>query len=121
MGAGISMSDSTAPSDSARVKSRVAATKRRARAGSRNSMLSIELRGGEERARRFAAATRLFILAESLGAVESLIELPAPMTHASVAESPLAVPDGLLRLSVGIEAVEDLRADLETAFAASAS
>ncbi len=85
------------------------------------AMLSIELRGGEERARRFAAATRLFILAESLGAVESLIELPAPMTHASVAESPLAVPGGLLRLSVGIEAVEDLRADLEAAFAASAS
>ena len=51
--------------------------------------------GGEERARRFAAATRLFTLAESLGAVESLIELPAPMTHASVAESPLAVSPAL--------------------------
>src|SRR5688500_17932555 len=85
------------------------------------AMLSIELRDGEERARRFGAATRLFTLAESLGAVESLIELPAPMTHASVAESPLAVPPALLRLSVGIENVEDLRADLESAFAASAS
>ena len=85
------------------------------------AMLSFELRDGEERARRLAGATRLFTLAESLGAVESLIELPAPMTHASVAESPLAVPSGLVRLSVGIEAVDDLRADLEAAFAASAA
>ena len=85
------------------------------------AMLSFELRDGEERARRLAGATRLFTLAESLGAVESLIELPAPMTHASVAESPLAVPPGLVRLSVGIEAVDDLRADLEAAFAASAA
>ena len=84
------------------------------------AMLSMELRDGEGRARRFAAATRLFTLAESLGAVESLIELPAPMTHASVSESPLAVPGGLIRLSVGIENVEDLRADLDSAFAASA-
>jgi cystathionine gamma-synthase len=59
-------------------------------------------------------------LAESLGAVESLIELPAPMTHASVADSPLAVPASLVRLSVGIENVDDLRADLEAAFGASA-
>ena len=65
------------------------------------AMLSIELRGGEDQAKRFAGATRLFTLAESLGAVESLIEVPAPMTHASVAESPLAVPGGLVRLSVG--------------------
>ena len=85
------------------------------------AMLSFQLRDGEERARRFAAATRLFTLAESLGAVESLIELPAPMTHASVAESPLAVSPALVRLSVGIEHVEDLRADLEQAFAASAT
>lgn len=84
------------------------------------AMLSFELRDGEERARKFAAATRLFTLAESLGAVESLIELPAPMTHASVADSPLAVPAGLVRLSVGIEAADDLRADLEAALAASA-
>ena len=82
------------------------------------AMLSIELRGGEESARAFAGATTLFTLAESLGAVESLIEVPAPMTHASVADSPLAVPPSLVRLSVGIEAVEDLRADLELGFAA---
>ena len=82
------------------------------------AMLSFELHGDEDRARRFVAATRLFTLAESLGAVESLIELPAPMTHASVAGSPLAVPPTLVRLSVGIEAVEDLRSDLEQAFAA---
>ena len=85
------------------------------------AMLSFELRDGEERARRFAAATRLFTLAESLGAVESLIELPGPMTHASVAESPLAVSGGLVRLSVGIENVDDLRADLEAAFGTSVS
>ena len=83
------------------------------------AMLSIDL-SDEERARRFVGATRLFTLAESLGAVESLIELPAPMTHASVAESPLAVSPALARLSVGIENVDDLRADLEQAFAASA-
>ena len=83
------------------------------------AMLSVELRGGEDAARRFAGATRLFTLAESLGAVESLIEVPAPMTHASVSGSPLAVPPSLVRLSVGIEAVEDLRADLEQAFAGS--
>jgi len=84
------------------------------------AMLSFEVRGGEEAARRLAGATRLFTLAESLGAVESLIELPAPMTHASVADSPLAVPPNLVRLSVGIENVDDLRADLETALAAAA-
>jgi cystathionine gamma-synthase len=85
------------------------------------AMLSFEHAGGDEVARRFAAATRLFTLAESLGAVESLIELPAPMTHASVADSPLAVPASLVRLSVGIENVDDLRGDLEAAFGASAS
>ena len=80
------------------------------------AMLSFELRGAEEAARRFVGATRLFTLAESLGAVESLIELPAAMTHASVAGSPLEVPGGLVRLSVGIESVEDLVADLAAAF-----
>jgi cystathionine gamma-synthase len=80
------------------------------------AMLSFEMTGGEEAARRFAAATRLFTLAESLGAVESLIELPAPMTHASVAESSLAVPPSLVRLSVGIEYADDLQSDLEAAF-----
>jgi cystathionine gamma-synthase len=85
------------------------------------AMLSFELHGGEDQARALAGATRLFTLAESLGAVESLIEVPAPMTHASVAESPLAVPPSLVRLSVGIEALEDLRSDLEAAFHTSAS
>jgi len=77
--------------------------------------------GGAARARAIAGCTRLFTLAESLGAVESLIELPAGMTHKSVAETPLAVPAALIRLSVGIENVDDLVADLEAAFAASAS
>jgi cystathionine gamma-synthase len=81
------------------------------------AMLSVELNDGVD-ARRFVASTRLFTLAESLGAVESLIEMPGPMTHASVAESSLAVPADLIRLSVGIEWVDDLRADLEGAFAA---
>ena len=70
-----------------------------------------------EAAKRVAAATRLFTLAESLGAVESLIEHPGAMTHASVAGSPLEVPDDLLRLSVGIESAADLVADLEQALA----
>jgi len=82
------------------------------------AMVSFELEADLETAKRFVAATRLFTLAESLGAVESLIELPAAMTHASVAGSPLAVPDGLVRLSVGIEAADDLIADLESAFRA---
>ena len=79
------------------------------------AMLSFELAGGEPAARLLAESTRLFTLAESLGAVESLIELPAVMTHLSVAGSPLEVPAGLVRLSVGIEAVEDLIADLGAA------
>jgi cystathionine gamma-synthase len=85
------------------------------------AMLSFEMSGGEEAARRFAAATRLFTLAESLGAVESLIELPAPMTHASVAESALAVSPSLVRLSVGIENADDLQSDLEAAFRSAGS
>ena len=78
-------------------------------------MVSFTVRGGGEAARRVAAATELFTLAESLGAVESLIEHPGVMTHASVAGSPLEVPDDLLRLSVGIESSADLIADLEQA------
>ena len=70
------------------------------------------LRGGEAAARVVARETKLFTLAESLGGVESLIELPAPMTHASVADSPLAVDPALVRLSVGIENADDLIADL---------
>ncbi|MDQ3880219.1 MAG: cystathionine gamma-synthase [Chloroflexota bacterium] len=79
------------------------------------AIVSFEVDGGEDEARRVAAATRVFTLAESLGAVESLIEVPAAMTHASVSDTPLAVPGGLIRLSVGIEHVDDLIADLDAA------
>ena len=75
-------------------------------------MVSFTLRDGEGAARRVAAGTELFTLAESLGAVESLIEHPGAMTHASAAGSPLEVPDNLVRLSVGIEHASDLVADL---------
>jgi len=78
-------------------------------------MVSFTLRGGEDAAVRVAAATELFTLAESLGAVESLIEHPGRMTHASAAGSPLEVPANLVRLSVGIETTADLVADLEQA------
>ena len=78
-------------------------------------MVSFTLKGGSEAALRVAAATTLFTLAESLGAVESLIEHPGQMTHASAAGSPLEVPDNLLRLSVGIESAADLVADLAQA------
>jgi cystathionine gamma-synthase len=82
-------------------------------------MVSFTLHGGAESAKRVAGATRLFTLAESLGAVESLIEHPADMTHASVTGSPLEVPPNLIRLSVGIESAADLVADLEQALDAS--
>jgi cystathionine gamma-synthase len=78
-------------------------------------MVSVILAGGEGAALQVAAATRLFTLAESLGAVESLIEHPHRMTHASVAGTSLAVDPGLLRLSVGLESVADLLADLRQA------
>jgi cystathionine gamma-synthase len=78
-------------------------------------MVSFTLSGGEAAARRVAAATTVFTLAESLGAVESLIEHPGAMTHASAAGSPLEVPHDLVRLSVGIEHSTDLVADLEQA------
>jgi cystathionine gamma-synthase len=80
-------------------------------------MVSFVMAGGERAALDVVGRTRLFTLAESLGAVESLIEHPAEMTHASVAGSPLAVDPGLVRLSVGIESVDDLVADLEQALA----
>ncbi len=80
-------------------------------------MLSFRLRGGEEAALRVCERARLFTLAESLGGVESLIEHPHRMTHASAAGSPLEVPGDLVRLSVGIEDVADLLADLEQALA----
>jgi cystathionine gamma-synthase len=78
-------------------------------------MVSFTCHGGEAAALRVAASTKLFALAESLGAVESLIEHPARMTHASAAESPLAVDPALIRLSVGIEAASDLVDDLKQA------
>ncbi len=78
-------------------------------------MVSFTVKAGEAAARRIAAATELFTLAESLGAVESLIEHPGAMTHASAAGSPLEVPDNLVRLSVGIEHASDLVADLAQA------
>jgi cystathionine beta-lyase/cystathionine gamma-synthase len=79
-------------------------------------MLSFELKsGGEAAAKRAAARTRLFALAESLGGVESLIEVPLAMTHGSVKGTKLAPPAGLIRLSVGIENVDDLIADLARA------
>ena len=78
-------------------------------------MVSIRLKDGNEAALATCSRANLFTLAESLGGVESLIELPATMTHASVALSELAVPDDLIRLSVGLESVEDLISDLEQA------
>ena len=69
----------------------------------------------DEEAVELVARTKLFALAESLGGVESLIEHPARMTHASTADAPFAPPGNLVRLSVGIESAEDLLADLEAA------
>jgi cystathionine beta-lyase/cystathionine gamma-synthase len=83
-----------------------------------SGMVSFIAKGGEAAARRIVARTKLFTLAESLGGVESLIELPAAMTHASVAGSSLEVPGGLVRLSVGIEDLSDLIDDLQQALAA---
>jgi cystathionine gamma-synthase len=83
-------------------------------------MVSFTVAGGREAALRVCAATEIFTLAESLGGVESLIEHPAAMTHASVAGSALEVPDDLVRLSVGIEDVEDLAEDLRQALKAAA-
>lgn len=80
-------------------------------------MLSFELAAGEEAALSVAAATSIWRLAESLGGVESLIEHPGRMTHATLADSPFEVPGGLIRLSTGIESVGDLISDLEGAFA----
>ena len=78
-------------------------------------MISIRLAGGASAARQLCTRTGIFILAESLGGVESLIEHPGAMTHASTAGSQLEVPDDLVRLSVGIEDVADLIGDLEQA------
>jgi cystathionine gamma-synthase len=78
-------------------------------------MVSFTVRGGESQALAVAKSTSVFTLAESLGAVESLIEHPARMTHATLAGSSLAIDPALLRLSVGIENIDDLVADLRAA------
>ncbi len=78
-------------------------------------MVSFVVAGGSEAAAEVVARTQLFTLAESLGAVESLIEQPSVMTHLSVAGSPLAVDPALIRLSVGLETIADLVADLDQA------
>jgi cystathionine beta-lyase/cystathionine gamma-synthase len=80
-------------------------------------MVSFLLDGDEAAAREVVSRTEVFLLAESLGAVESLIEHPHSMTHASTADSHIATPPNLIRLSVGIEHIEDLLADLEQALA----
>jgi cystathionine gamma-synthase len=80
-------------------------------------MVSFTVRGGYDAARRFVQSTRVFTLAESLGGVESLIEHPGEMTHASMAGSGFEVADNLIRLSVGIENVADLIEDIEQALA----
>jgi cystathionine gamma-synthase len=79
------------------------------------------LAGSEEEAVELVARTKIWTLAESLGGVESLIEHPAQMTHASTADSPFPIPKNLIRLSVGIESVDDLIADLEAALVRSAA
>ena len=80
-------------------------------------MISIVMKGGREAAIRMAESTKIFALAESLGGVESLIEVPAAMTHLSTSGSQIAVDPGLVRLSVGLENKEDLLKDLEQALA----
>lgn len=79
-------------------------------------MVSVQFKGGESAARKIAESTKLFTLAESLGGIESLMNYPSEMTHASVKGTELAVPVNLLRLSVGIEDPADLIEDLEKAF-----
>jgi cystathionine beta-lyase/cystathionine gamma-synthase len=93
---------------------------RRQMVGGFGGMLSFEVTGGVEAAREVARRTRLFTLAESLGGVESLIELPALMTHASLPaerRADVGIDDGLIRLSVGIEDADDLIRDLDAALA----
>ena len=85
-------------------------------------MISFVIKGDLERARQFLKACKIFTCAESLGGVESLIEHPAIMTHASIPPEmrrQLGIADGFIRVSVGIEDLDDLKADLDDAFAAS--
>ncbi|HSO01774.1 MAG TPA: PLP-dependent transferase, partial [Gaiellaceae bacterium] len=81
-------------------------------------MLSLELAGSAAAARAFAEGLRVFSLAESLGGVESLVNYPSEMTHASVRGTELEVSDAIIRLSVGIEDVDDLLADVRQSLAA---
>ena len=82
-------------------------------------MLSLALVGGAAAARKFAESTKLFQLAESLGGVESLVNYPSEMTHASVRGTELEVADNIVRLSVGIEGERDLVEDVLQALAVS--
>ena len=87
-------------------------------------MISFRIRGGAAEADKFLTSARLFTLAESLGGVESLAELPAQMTHGSIPPAEralLGIGDNLIRLSVGVEEEEDLVADVEQALEAAAS
>jgi cystathionine beta-lyase/cystathionine gamma-synthase len=89
--------------------------------GGFGAMLTFELKGDFQQTKRFVQSTELFQLAVSLGAVESLIEQPASMSHASYDAADRAkhgITDGLIRLSVGLEAAQDLQDDLQRAFAA---
>jgi cystathionine gamma-synthase len=79
------------------------------------AIVSFRVAGGEQQAVDTCGRTKVFTLAESLGGIESLIEHPGRMTHASVAGTELEVPGDLIRLSVGIETVEDLLEDLDQA------
>jgi cystathionine gamma-synthase len=78
-------------------------------------MISLDLAGGERAARAFAESTRVFLLAESLGGVESLVNYPSEMTHASVRGTEAEVPPSIVRLSVGLEDIADLTEDVEQA------
>ncbi len=99
-----------------RVAPRATSSPRRQMSGF-GGMISISLSGGAEAARRFAESTTLFQLAESLGGVESLVNYPSEMTHASVRGTEAEVPESVVRLSVGIEDVDDLLADIDEALA----
>jgi cystathionine gamma-lyase len=88
------------------------------RAGMGGAMISFRIRGGGSAAARFCKATKMFTLAESLGGVESLCEIPAQMTHSAMpreAREKAGVFDDLIRLSIGVEDLEDLKADLLSA------
>ncbi len=107
------------PGDRARCSTRgstaIPATRSRTKQMTRfGGMISVRLKGGKQAALDMCARAELFTLAESLGGIESLIEHPGAMTHASTAGSLLEVPDDLVRLSVGIEDIADLIGDLET-------